>query len=74
MDTLKFTGNDGIATSTLKTIVGTTDQEATITVTVDGVSKSLSFLFKGVDFQIFADPSYIEADGGHYRRRLDFRK
>jgi len=63
LDTLEFTNNQGIATTMLKSIVSTADQEALITVTVDGVSKNITFLFKGLDFHVYADPSYIEADG-----------
>jgi len=53
----------GSAKAKLISAAGSTDRTATVTVTVNEISKTLTVLFRGVQFSLTADPSFLIANG-----------
>ncbi|MDM7925009.1 MAG: invasin domain 3-containing protein [bacterium] len=63
IDYVSTTNNLGVTEATLVGTASAVDQTATVTVTVKGISKTLPVQFKGVQFEVTADPRYLTADG-----------
>lgn len=63
IDYVATTNSQGVTGATLVGIASAVDQTATVTVTVKGISKTLPVQFKGIQFEVTADPRYLTADG-----------
>jgi adhesin/invasin len=63
IDYVAITNGAGTAEATLVSTAETADRTATVTVTVDDVSKTVPVVFRGIRFSLSATPNFIVADG-----------
>jgi hypothetical protein len=63
IDYVGTTDAAGSVQAKLISAAGSVDRAATVTVTVNEISKTLSVLFRGVQFSLTADPSFLIANG-----------
>ena len=63
IDYVVTTDASGVASATLVSDAGSEDVTATVTATIDQVSKTIPVPFRGVQFSLSADPNFLIANG-----------